>query len=33
VRFKGKNIFEVLDMPVEEAVEFFAADTSGAFQS
>ena len=25
VRFKGKNIFEVLDMPVEEAVEFFAA--------
>src|SRR6185369_8829467 len=24
IRFKGKNIAEVLDMPVEEAVEFFA---------
>ncbi len=24
IRFKGKNISEVLDMPVEEAVEFFA---------
>ncbi|GAB49108.1 excinuclease ABC subunit UvrA [Mobilicoccus pelagius] len=25
VRFKGKNIAEVLDMPIEEAVEFFGA--------
>jgi excinuclease ABC subunit A len=24
IRFKGKNIADVLDMPVEEAVEFFA---------
>ena len=25
VRFKNKNIYEVLEMPVEEAVDFFAA--------
>jgi excinuclease ABC subunit A len=25
VRYKGKNISEVLDMPIEEAVDFFAA--------
>ena len=27
VRYKGKNIAEVLDMPVEEAAEFFSAFT------
>jgi excinuclease ABC subunit A len=25
MHFKGKTIAEVLDMPIEEAVEFFAA--------
>ncbi|MGC5628025.1 excinuclease ABC subunit UvrA [Georgenia sp. Z1344] len=27
VRFKGKNVAEVLDMPIAEAVEFFSAST------